>query len=143
MRLPSTLMIWWSGSTRAPYRRTISPSTSTRPSPISSSQCRRLPTPAAARTFCSRTPSGPSASSSVSRSGSPGSGGRSGPVIGILLVFDVIGQERCQLGQVGQAGQAEALEEVVGGPVQDRTGLRVGGLLFDQPAQREIGRAHV
>src|SRR5262245_20669778 len=64
MRLPSTLMIWWSGSTLAPYRRTISPSTSTRPSPISSSQCRRLPTPAAASTFCRRTPPGTSMSES-------------------------------------------------------------------------------
>src|SRR5690348_15176662 len=64
MRLPSTLMIWWSGSTLAPYRRTISPSTSTRPSPISSSQRRRLPTPAAASTFCRRTPPGTSTSES-------------------------------------------------------------------------------
>src|SRR5215831_11554268 len=64
MRLPSTLMIWWSGSSLAPYRRTISPSTSTRPSPISSSQCRRLPTPAAASTFCRRTPPGTSMSES-------------------------------------------------------------------------------
>src|SRR6185437_4608468 len=74
MRLPSTLMIWWSGSTRAPYRRTISPSTSTRPSPISSSQCRRLPTPAAASTFCRRTPPGTSTSESC-----PGSAVRSMP----------------------------------------------------------------
>src|SRR5262245_12719243 len=64
MRLPSTLMIWWSGSTLAPYRRTISPSTSTRPSPISCSQCLRLPTPAAASTFCRRTPPGTSTSES-------------------------------------------------------------------------------
>src|SRR5215467_8571375 len=48
MRLPSTRMIWVSGSTRAPNRRTTCPSTSTRPAPISSSQCRLLPTPAAA-----------------------------------------------------------------------------------------------
>ena len=45
MRRPSTRMTWVCGSTRAPNRRTISPSTSTRPAPISSSQCRRLPTP--------------------------------------------------------------------------------------------------
>src|SRR5579859_553051 len=70
MRNPSTLMIWWSGSTRAPYLRTVSPSTSTRPSAISSSQCLRLPRPAAASTFCSRTPPG----TSVSESRSPSSG---------------------------------------------------------------------
>ena len=45
MRLPSTRMIWCCGSTLAPNLRTISPSTSTRPAPISSSQCRLLPTP--------------------------------------------------------------------------------------------------
>jgi hypothetical protein len=60
IRLPSTRMIWCSGSTRAPNRRTVCPSTSTRPAPISSSQCLRLPTPASARTFCSRTPPGTS-----------------------------------------------------------------------------------
>src|SRR5262249_41131859 len=77
MRLPSTLMTWWSGSTLAPYRRTISPSTSTRPSPISSSQCRRLSTPAAASTFCRRTPPGTSMSESC-----PGSAGTSLPYPG-------------------------------------------------------------
>src|SRR5258705_9357 len=79
MRLPSTLMIWWSGSTLAPYRRTISPSTSTRPSPISSSQRRRLPTPAAASTFCRRMP--PGTSTSESR---PGAVVRSTPVASFL-----------------------------------------------------------
>src|SRR5580704_18843163 len=34
MRIPSTRMIWCCGSTPAPNRRTVSPSTSTRPSPI-------------------------------------------------------------------------------------------------------------
>src|SRR6266487_856795 len=74
IRVPSTLMIWRSGSTLAPYRRTISPSTSTRPSPISSSHCRRLPTPAAASTFWRRTPPGTSVSESR-----PGSSVRSMP----------------------------------------------------------------
>src|SRR5580704_14015591 len=91
MRIPSTRMIWCCGSTRAPNRRTVSPSTSTRPSPISSSQCRRLPTPAAASTFCSRTPPGTSIrlsrSSSTSKSSGSwprpalaGEGGRAGGV---------------------------------------------------------------
>src|ERR1019366_8138225 len=64
MPLPSTLISWCCGSTLAPNLRTVSPSTSTRPSPISSSQCLRLPTPASASTFCSRTP--PSTSTSES-----------------------------------------------------------------------------
>src|SRR5262245_33808465 len=73
-RLPSTLMTCRSGSTLAPYRRTICPSTSTRPSAISSSHRRRLPTPAAASTFCRRTPPGTSVSESC-----PGSSVRSMP----------------------------------------------------------------
>src|SRR5215471_1489775 len=77
MRLPSTLMIWCSGSTLAPYRRTVSPSTSTRPSAISSSQCLRLPRPAAASTFCSRTP--PGTSMRESRSPSPNSSSAAPP----------------------------------------------------------------
>src|SRR5487761_245251 len=140
MRRPSTLMTCRSGSTLAPNLRTICPSTSTRPSPISSSQCRLLPTPAAASTFCSRTPSGPSASISVSLSCSSGGRRSSGAMTRILFVLDVLRQERRQLGQLGQAGQAEALEEVVGGPVQDRAGLRIGRLLLHQAAQGE--RAH-
>src|ERR1700761_3691934 len=68
MRLPSTRMTWFSGSTRAPNLRTICPSTSTRPAPTISSQCRLLPTPAAASTFCSRTPPGTSVRSSRSPS---------------------------------------------------------------------------
>src|SRR3984957_15494947 len=83
MRIPSTRMTWCAGSTRAPNRRTVSPSTSTRPSPISSSQCRRLPTPAAASTFCSRTPPGTSmrlSRPSSSRSKSSGSSPERGDV---------------------------------------------------------------
>src|ERR1700690_261287 len=136
MRLPSTLMIWRSGSTLAPNRRTIWPSTSTRPSPIISSQCRLLPTPAAASTFCRRTPSGPSGSIRVSLSSSSSSG----YMTGVLSFLDVLRQERREVGQLLQAGQAEPLEEVAGGPVQDRAGLGIGRLLLDQAAQHE--RAH-
>ena len=46
------------GSIRTPSSRTTCPSTSTRPSTMSFSQTRRLPTPAAARSFCRRTPAG-------------------------------------------------------------------------------------
>src|SRR5689334_2357809 len=54
MRLPSTRMTSVSGSTRAPITSMISPFTSTRPFAIMSSQRRRLPSPACARTFCRR-----------------------------------------------------------------------------------------
>src|ERR1700728_3064295 len=130
MRLPSTLMICCAGSTLAPNRRTIWPSTSTRPSPISSSQCLRLPSPAAASTFCRRIPSGPSGSIRVSVPSS------SSWLI-VLLILDILGQERRELGQLVQAGQAEPLKEIGRGPVQDRAGLRLGRLLLHQPAQRE------
>src|ERR1700756_5169906 len=81
MRLPSTRMTWFSGSTRAPNRRTTCPSTSTRPAPISSSQCRLLPTPAAASTFCSRTPPGTSVRSSRSPSWAAKSSSSSRPML--------------------------------------------------------------
>src|SRR5215813_11674057 len=132
MRLPSTLITWWSGSTRAPNRRTVSPSTSTRPAPMSSSQYLRLPTPASARTFCSLTPPGTSVSESLSLSSkSPKSSSsswsawnlRSGVLI--LDVLDVLRQERREIRQVLQAGQAQPLQEVPGGPVQDGAGLLV------------------
>ena len=53
---PSTSTRSCSGSTRRPSTAT-SPLTVTRPSAIRSSQTRRLPSPARARTFCSRSPS--------------------------------------------------------------------------------------
>src|SRR5579859_1729942 len=147
MRFPSTRITWVFGSTRAPNLRTTSPSTSTRPAPIISSQLRRLPTPAAASTFCSRTPPG----TSVSESRSPGSipqssssrsrrPSRRADMPGILFVADVIGQERRELGQVIQAREAESLEEVGRGAEQDRARLVVGSRLLDKPAQDQ--RAH-
>src|SRR5260370_2543799 len=140
MRLPSTWMICRCGSTRAPYLRSGSPSTSTRPSPISSSQRLLLPTPAAASTFCSRTP--PGTSVSVSRSSSPPSwlpfpSGALGLITGILGVFDMIWQEGGEFRQVLQAGQAQALQEVPGGPVEDSPRLVVGARLLDQATQPE------
>src|SRR5579859_2423772 len=158
MRNPSTLMIWWSGSTRAPYLRTVSPSTSTRPSAISSSQCRRLPRPVAASTFCSRTPPGTSVSESRSPSpmavGAAGglrdlsralfiarTGGLRGRVDelpdGLGCILDLVGQKRREVGQLLQAGQAEPFQEVAGRPVEDRAGLVFGPGLLDQAAQRQ------
>src|SRR6266566_210196 len=119
MRLPSTRMIWRAGSTLAPNRWTTSPSTSTLPSPMRSSQCLRLPNPAAARIFCSRTPGPDSVLGSVS---------------GLLTldVLDVVRQERGEIRQFVEFPQADALEEVAGRTVQDRTGLPVGARLVDQ-----------
>src|SRR5215472_364989 len=152
IRLPSTRITCRLGSTLAPNLRTVSPSTSTRPAPISSSQYLRLPSPAAARTFCSRTPPGTSTSESrappsalrLSSSPLPGrparSRRRSAPgaaTCAILFVLDVVGQERRKLGKLVQAGQAEPFEEVVGRAEQDGSGLRVRARLLDQAAQCE------
>src|SRR5580692_4591304 len=152
-------MIWRCGSTRAPYLRTTSPSTSTRPSPIISSQCLRLPTPAAASTFCSRTPPGTSTSESRSSSAwSRPSSSRpptSRPpatrsrwsrsrwsrlrwlMTRVSLVVDVVRQERGQLRQRIQTRQAEPLQEVPGRREQDRARLRVGACLLHQPAKHQ------
>src|SRR6202167_1882428 len=166
MRLPSTRMTWFSGSTRAPKRRTIWPATSTRPAPISSSQCRRLPTPAAASTFCSRTPPGTSArssrspssvaNSSLSSSSKPmlrsarsracasvdsWSGLSSEPLrprpFIVLNALNVLRQERRQVGQLVQGRHAQPLEKVAGGAVQNRAGLLIGTGILDEPAQHE------
>src|SRR5271165_3456377 len=146
MRLPSTLITWRSGSTRAPNRRTVSPSTSTRPAPMSSSQCLRLPTPASARTFCSRTPPmepGTSVRESLSPSSKSSSSSsawnlRSGVLI--VDVLNVLRQERREIRQVLQAGQAQPLQEVPGGAVQDGSGLFVRARFLGQAAQHQ--RAH-
>src|SRR5271169_4492069 len=144
MRFPSTLITWCSGSTRAPNRRTVCPSTSTRPAPIISSQCRRLPIPASARTFCNRTPPGTSVRlSRSSSSGYPKSSSSSSSSLklwsGVLIldVLDVLRQERREVRKILQAGQAEPLQEVPGGAVQDGAGLGVGAGLLDQPAQHQ------
>src|SRR5215813_1083514 len=144
MRLPSTLITWRSGSTRAPNLRTVSPSTSTRPAPMSFSQCLRLPTPASARTFCSRTPPREPGTSvreslfSSSKSSSSSSWSRSGVLI--LDVLNVLRQERREIGQILQAGQAQPLQEVPGGPVQDGTGFLIRPRFLGEAAQYQ--RAH-
>src|SRR5216684_6711648 len=114
-------MTWARGSTLAPNLRTIWPSTSTRPAPMSSSQARLLPTPAAASTFCSRTPPGTSVSESRSPSlTAAGTGGglrpeRSRALLiagtgglpdGIRGLLDLIGEEGREVGEVVEAGQA-------------------------------------
>src|SRR5260370_2344383 len=124
MRLPSTRTIWRAGSTRAPNRVTISPSTSTRPSAIRASQCLRLPSPAAARIFCSRTPGSGPVSGSISVSS-----------LFTLDILDVVRQERGKIRQLIEVPQADALEEVPGRAVQDRAGVRVGARLVDEPPQ--------
>src|SRR5215471_6385058 len=137
MCFPSTLITWCSGSTRAPNRRTVCPSTSTRPAPMSSSQCLRLPIPASARTFCSRTPPGTSVRLSLSSSSWSSSSSRSRSGVLILDVLDVFRQERREVRQVLQAGQAQPLQEVRRGPVQDGAGLGIGAGFLDQAAQHQ------
>src|SRR5580704_2529229 len=126
-------MIAFVGSTRMPWLRTRWPSTLTRPSSISSSQARREPTPAAARTFCSRTPSSLGSRSGVARRSIV-------PLLtviqlaGLDLVFDICGagQQRSQVRQFVQALEAHPLQEVPGGAVQQRTGLVLGAALLHQ-----------
>src|SRR5882757_8740825 len=106
---------------------------------MSSSQYRRLPTPASARTFCSRTPPGTSVSESRSPSSSSSSSSSSAAKLRsgvfILDILYVLRQERRQVGQVIQAGQAQPLEKVAGGPVQDGPGLGVRPRFLGQAAQ--------
>src|ERR1700689_4496445 len=142
MRFPSTLITWCSGSTRAPTLRTISPSPSTRPAPMSSSQCLRLPIPASAMTFCSLTPPGTSVSesrspkSSASSSSKPEALGlRSGVLI--LDVLNVFRQEGGEIREVLQARQPQTFQEVPGGPVEDGTGFRIRARLLGQAAQHQ------
>src|SRR6266852_3597248 len=158
-------MTWARGSTLAPNLRTIWPSTSSRPAPMSSSQARLLPTPAAASTFCSRTPPG----TSVSESRSPGSipqssspsawpsparlgdrrrpaGGSLPPrgsrraVMAILFVVEMVGQERGELGQLVEAGDAEPFQEIHGRAEQGRPGFLVGPRFGHQAPEGQ--RAH-
>src|ERR1700691_3611296 len=159
MRFPSTLITWCSGSTRAPNLRTVSPSTSTRPAPMSSSQYLRLPTPASAMTFCSLAPPGTSVSESRSPSSSSPSkssssstslpaslkaplsmflGLRSGVLI--LDVLNVLRQEGGEFRQVVQARQTKPFQEVAGGSEEDGAGLRIRARLLGEAAQHE--RAH-
>src|SRR6266516_1694746 len=123
IRLPSTRMIWRAVSTGAPNLATTSPWTSTLPSPIWGSQCLRLPMPAAASTFCNRTPA-------VALSASaPG-----------LYTFDflnVVRQQGGEFGKLVQRPQAGALEEIARRAVQDGPGLLFGARLFDQAAQHQ------
>src|SRR6476620_10439139 len=140
MRLPSTLITWWSPSPQATNSRTVSPSTSTRPAPMSSSQCLHLPTPASARTFCSRTPPGTSVSESRFSSSKSSSSSRLRSGVLILDVLNVLRQERREIRQILQAGQAQPLQEVSGGPEQDGAGFRVRPRLLGKATQHQ--RAH-
>src|SRR3954463_16145904 len=56
MRTPATEILSTDGSTRMPWTVTGRPFTLIRPASIMSSQTRREPTPARARTVCSRPP---------------------------------------------------------------------------------------
>src|SRR5690606_14501498 len=137
--MPSTLMTTLAGSTRTPWVRTTWPSTSTRPAAISSSQARRLPTPAEASTFWSRTPRSGSFTSPVLVMIRPVSWARWGagsPSRRVDIVVDYVGvgQVGRQRRQIVQRRHAQPLEEVRGGAIQRRTGLVIDPGFFDQAA---------
>src|SRR5688572_16369582 len=113
-----------SGSTLLPCSVTKVPFTSTRPSLIISSAARLEATPAAASTFCSRTPC-----SLICRFGAVLTRGRELAKFGFQLAC--FGQVRCKLGEFVQASQTHTLEEVAGCSEHDRSGLRIMSRLGD------------
>src|ERR1700709_2782851 len=138
MRLPSTWTTALSGSMRRPISLTTSPSTLTRPSRMSSSDLRREATPAAASTFCRRTPSSlPSSSSTPSLIR---------PVFfrwverrlafDFSVIFEGINfrEQGAKGRQVLEAGQPEPFGEQFGGAVQQAAGFGVLPDLVDQAA---------
>src|SRR6195952_4509141 len=138
MRLPSTWTTALAGSMRRPISLTTRPSTFTRPSLISSSALRREATPAAASTFCNRTPSSlPSSSSTPSLIR---------PVFfrwverrlafELSVIFEGINfrEQGAKGRKVLEAGQPEPFDEQLGGAVQQATGLGVLPDFFDQAA---------
>src|SRR5262245_1931972 len=122
---------------------------------MSCSHARRLPSPACASTFCSRTPSwslivlctGLLCLSVVGRSGiwfgyipltlrlRVGAGSALGDLGGIELVYSR--EERCELRQLVKAAQAKALQEVGRRPVKDGASLMLSPGLFHQAARNE------
>ena len=124
MRMVSTRMTSTSGSTRRPCEVTTSSFTDTRPSPMSTSQARREPMPAAASTFCRRIPSG---SVMALSSG-----------VGMSVVELVqLGQQRREGGQLLERRQPELLEQQRGGAVERGGGVGVLTRLGDQPAGQQ------
>src|SRR5256885_15694854 len=108
--MPSSGITTLAGSTLSPSVA-VCPSTVTRPAAMSSSQARREPTPAAARTFCRRS-----------------------SVVGIGDLVRVVGQERRERRQFLDAVQAELLQEQGRGAVQERAALRLAAALLDKAA---------
>src|ERR1700712_4220458 len=141
MRLPSTCTTALSGSMRRPISLTTRPSTFTRPSLISSSALRREATPAAASTFCNRTPSSlPSSSSTPSLIR---------PVFfrwverrlafELSVIFEGINfrEQGAKGRKVLEAGQPEPFGEQLGGAIKQSAGFGVLPDFFDQAACKQ------
>src|SRR4051794_2521003 len=111
-------MIAVSASTLSPSDARL-PSIVTRPAAISSSQARREPIPADARTFWRR---------SCSR-------------LGISYLIHVVWEEGCERRQLIDTVQAEFLQEQRRRPVEERTAVRLAATFFDQ-APRQQGTHH-
>src|SRR6195952_3242593 len=139
IRLPSTCTTALSGSMRRPISLTTRPSTFTRPSLISSSALRREATPAAASTFCNRTPSSlPSSSSTPSLIR---------PVFfrwverrlafELSVIFEGINfrEQGAKGRKVLEGGEPEPFDEQLGGAVQQSAGFGVLPDFFDQAAR--------
>src|SRR5438067_10426303 len=114
---PSTATWSRSGSTRCP-RTATEPLTVTRPSSMSSSHARRLPKPARASTFCSRSPS---AVTRRSLAGHSPITRRS--LAGSQPLFEDLdhlrpGHEVAERGKVVEGVEAETLEELARGAVE-------------------------
>src|SRR4051794_41048413 len=120
MCTPSTSMSSTSTSALSP-RVAMRPLIATLPSSISCSHVRRLPSPTAARTFCSRSVGG------IERVGKE-------PLLERL--HDVRARyELPEAGQIVDRRQAQSLEEQLRRAVQHReTGAGIARQLFDQPA---------
>ena len=105
-------------------RSTISPLTVTRPCAIRSSETRREATPAAAMTFCSRSPSGRASRRVRYQAAS------SKPVGSVV-------EQRRDVRQLVDRVDAELRQQHVGGLVVDRAGLAVGEGLGDEAAAEQ------
>src|SRR5690606_29828369 len=107
------------GSTRRPGSVIVSPLTVTRPWAMSTSEARRDATPAAAMTFCRRSPS-------VDAPVTAGS-----PSVEVIEPVRAVIEQRRDLRQLVYRVDAELGEHQVGRPVVDRARLTVGECFRD------------
>src|SRR5579875_2596905 len=136
--MPSTCMTAAAVSTRMPCVRTRLPSTVTRPWSMSSSHARRDPTPAAASTFCRRTPSSFGSRSGFSRADMLVHS--QSVAVRVLwsrpsdVFLDLRGarQQGGEVRELVQGLESHALQEVAGGAVQEGARLVLGAAFLHQ-----------